>query len=643
MPARASHTRKRTARRTYLSVILLCSCFVWLPVFAQEATNTTSLDAISKLLQTFLGFMSRGRVILAALAGKMMTNDRVFGSLLHMDIYLWKIWNIMKNFANFALVAFLLWTLIKNMIKWWDMGVKKLITQTLIAWVLIQASWFMMGALIDISTIAVSAVGSLPSAFMQSDANFTSHIQENVKNIKKLKIGIDGGVPVEQSITTSNAENNDSSHPMSDDEILDSLMPNSYSMWWPLIFFWSSVFRFYEYLWQDDKQTAESLTIGFSLKFIVLLMYTIALLLLLIANIVRVALLWIFIIISPFIILFKVFQDDKMPGELGKDGIMKFLSLSGLIDLVFKPVLFMAMMSLILILVISIQNIMSNTSNIEYNGVNISLQEEGSSRMTVQGMSSISVNNNLFGSVSNTSKSIFADLILFFLTIFLMWELVKFALTSGEGPISKVMKPITNFAQDILKSTPMLWWFSVTSIQAWMEKAKKASGEAIGMRPDGSFYEWEEALKSKIHNLLNLPDPWTHQDRKELLAKAKLSDPSGNAFFSLSRELAGKRDGGVSLSDTSWTESFQKWLDTNGSELETRGDNRWSRYRANQGIDDFFWKGMDPNETKTKQNRKKFHELMWGDKNTVGWTWSWTPTYDELMNMHYGKAAETSK
>jgi hypothetical protein len=57
--------------------------------------------------------MSRGWVVLAALAGKFMTNDRVFGSALHMDIYLWKIWNIMKNFANFTLLAILLGSIIK--------------------------------------------------------------------------------------------------------------------------------------------------------------------------------------------------------------------------------------------------------------------------------------------------------------------------------------------------------------------------------------------------------------------------------------------------------------------------------------------------------------------------------------------------
>lgn len=72
-------------------------------------------------------------MVLAALAGKFMTNDRVFGAALHMDVYLWKIRNIMKNFANFALLAFLLGSIIKNLMGKEKMDIKSIITKTLIA------------------------------------------------------------------------------------------------------------------------------------------------------------------------------------------------------------------------------------------------------------------------------------------------------------------------------------------------------------------------------------------------------------------------------------------------------------------------------------------------------------------------------
>ena len=37
------------------------------------------------------------------IAGTALDNSLVYGSFLHLDAALWNIWNIMKNFANFAL------------------------------------------------------------------------------------------------------------------------------------------------------------------------------------------------------------------------------------------------------------------------------------------------------------------------------------------------------------------------------------------------------------------------------------------------------------------------------------------------------------------------------------------------------------
>jgi hypothetical protein len=73
-----------------------------------------------------------------------MTNDFVYGAFIHMDIYLWKIWNIMKNFANFALAALVMVSIVKGLIGKEALDVKKIITNTLIAGILIQASWFLM-------------------------------------------------------------------------------------------------------------------------------------------------------------------------------------------------------------------------------------------------------------------------------------------------------------------------------------------------------------------------------------------------------------------------------------------------------------------------------------------------------------------
>jgi phage shock protein PspC (stress-responsive transcriptional regulator) len=48
------------------------------------------------------------------IAGKLMTNEFVVGGAFNIDVYLFKIHNIMRNFANFALGFFLLYIILKS-------------------------------------------------------------------------------------------------------------------------------------------------------------------------------------------------------------------------------------------------------------------------------------------------------------------------------------------------------------------------------------------------------------------------------------------------------------------------------------------------------------------------------------------------
>jgi hypothetical protein len=120
-----------------------------------------------------------------------MTNEFVYGAFIHMDIYLWKIWNIMKNFANFALVGMLLLAIIQNIIGQKAFDIKKTIKNTLLAGVLIQASWFMMGALIDVSTVATAAISAFPMNFLQNDIQLQKAIGDGVTEFKRLEITYD--------------------------------------------------------------------------------------------------------------------------------------------------------------------------------------------------------------------------------------------------------------------------------------------------------------------------------------------------------------------------------------------------------------------------------------------------------------------
>jgi len=111
---------------------------------------------------------------LMVIAGISLDNSMVYGSIFHLDVPLWRIWNIIKNFANFTLWFMVLFEIVRWLFSFGDDAVKKpikVITNALIAGVLIQSSWFIVGAVIDISTIATYAIGGLPTSVLGGKEN----------------------------------------------------------------------------------------------------------------------------------------------------------------------------------------------------------------------------------------------------------------------------------------------------------------------------------------------------------------------------------------------------------------------------------------------------------------------------------------
>jgi hypothetical protein len=125
-----------------------------------------------------------------------------------MDIYLRKIWNIIKNFANFALVGIVLRNIVSNLVGKKGMDIKNLITKTLIAGVLIQASRFLVGALVDVSTIATSAVGAFPASFLKTDIKLQNNIQNSlIKTPKNIVIDMENINERIETVSTDNTIN----------------------------------------------------------------------------------------------------------------------------------------------------------------------------------------------------------------------------------------------------------------------------------------------------------------------------------------------------------------------------------------------------------------------------------------------------
>ena len=599
-----------------------------LPTFAQgtETTNASWIANVQEFLNYILKLCSRWRVILAILAGKLMTNDRVYASIIHMDIYLWKIWNIMKNFANFALVGIVLYNIIQNIVGKDKINIKDIITKTLVAGILIQASRFLVGALVDISTIATSAVGAFPSSFLHSSTDLQKYIKDKARATPTRFL-----VDIQWKWSSMEAIDTSVKSDAVIDETWDEILPTYNSVSGPLIYLGFSVFKFQNYMNVGESAGAEELTISFLLRVIVILFYTLGLALLFIANIIRVAFLWIFVIAAPLIVLSMLFFKDKAMEWWGSWWIGKYLSFKVMLDLIFKPVIFVAGFSMILIFVISIQKIMQTTLPKEINGVTISVTSWAST-LALKDISTIKVTESSVRgkdpfdttdaeNIKETWQTIFVNLILFFLTIFLMREFIKISATSGTWPVADVMKKLTKNIEDMAKTLPILplaGGTSITSAKTFATENRKKMLGWIGLNKDWEFWEMNKGVftrqQDKFKERLTGEVYWKPSDYDDL-DKLTRNQATYEKFFTDSTTLSQERKWWLSITNDKWLASLQKILQNDSTALWFKS---WTRLTDTK-----------PETLKAYFNNPKnawnLYKLLWWKANVVSW---WTATTD---------------
>lgn len=604
-------TYVHSPRCKIISMVIIFGCLFFAPTFA--STTDGSLTTLKERLHTAISLFSRWWVILAVLAGKLMTNDFVYGAFIHMDIYLWKIWNIAKNFANFALIGLVLWSIIKSLTGKEALDVKKIIIRTLAAGVLIQASRFLVGAVIDLSTVATSAIWSFSTTFFQNNEALNNMVTTSLSNIKKNRIVVtlhEWNTKVENLPIPDTAP--DSSSPPSD---RSNILPNYNSISGPFIFLGMGVFQFQEWigLW-DTTNDASSLTVSFMLRFVILAMFTLWLLLLFIANIMRVGLLWVFIIGSPFLILIQSFSlkmDDKWFGKL--------FSLSNFLWLVFKPLIFVAGISLMLIVVLSMRNTMKDTTTWENNLPGINLSTEGTkSTLSIEGITNIeATQQDLFGkNVMEAGQNVFSTLIVFVLTTFLIRWFIKLSLTLGWWPLQEPMKKMVWRAEWLGKTMPILpSWISFVWLQKFSEESRTHMAHGLGMSEhwefgwmdaNGNFQTNYDTFNSRIGQkylwLLPSRDPQDYTSLKDLAEKWNIE-----SFFSTSRTLAEQRSGWLSIQNTKRMEALQTALNKNPSTARTMGFDGTITNINEEELKQYFT---------IEANRKALYNAMWWDTAT---------------------------
>lgn len=130
---------------------------------------------------------------LVALAGLAMDNTLIYGSFMWLDVSLWNIWQIVRSFANYTLWFLLLIWVLRYNLSWNDsiklnnksIKLPDLLKKVLIASVLIQASWFIMMVLVDLSTILTYSVWGIPYSILKDETFWSGD------NARMFKMNVD--------------------------------------------------------------------------------------------------------------------------------------------------------------------------------------------------------------------------------------------------------------------------------------------------------------------------------------------------------------------------------------------------------------------------------------------------------------------
>jgi hypothetical protein len=163
--------------------------WIWIEneVFALDSDTPAQNDAFQEKATEWyekLTFLKNTVYVLIypmlVVAWKLADNSFVYWEVFWFDAVLWQLWNIVKNLANFWLWFLFVYKIFEHLaINYDTKKVKDLLVSSLIAWVWIQASWFIMSALVDVSTIVTYWVWWLPISILKENSSGTT--DEDIK------------------------------------------------------------------------------------------------------------------------------------------------------------------------------------------------------------------------------------------------------------------------------------------------------------------------------------------------------------------------------------------------------------------------------------------------------------------------------
>lgn len=298
-------------------------------------------------------------VLFAKIAWEFLTNKWVYGWVVWIDTLLWKYRNVMKNIANFGLWFYFVYVIFKSLIDKADLikKIKDSLLWIVVAWIWIQSSRFLTAAIIDVSTITLVAAGSFPAQVISQNSN----IKEEVYNAELYtKYGAKWYAKVLELFPDNEWANkilSETVAPLTSkrtlENLVDDITPKADNVAWPFYFIW------YELLSASSvpkvstasESSAKETIINLIIQWWTTVVYSIEMLVICVLAFMRVLYLWMFIVLSPIVVLVTCIdqiEKNKWWEKWFLSSIMKQVNLKSFLINVFKPTIIVLWISVAL-------------------------------------------------------------------------------------------------------------------------------------------------------------------------------------------------------------------------------------------------------------------------------------------------------
>ena len=400
-----------------------------------------------------------------------MTNSFIYGEALHFDVFLWKIWQITRNIANFWLGFIFFYEILKYVLNpsatKTPMSIIKDVFKTGVA---IQLSWFAIMVIVDISTVLFALVSSFPSQVIGSDAVFSQALSTVIDSSCPDKVSVQNAQSQGNVLckwqkqivnfmadawwsslkTSSNAGvitvRERAGEGLNKEQLFDAILPSQDTLSWPLMFIGFEIFKtaqlsdYSNIQWNSDLEKDFKQILQIVLHSGMMIFYTLSLLVLMVVLVARGLYLWIFIAISPIVVLLNYLIKPKK--HITDD---VFRDIGKMIKLCFQPVYYAMFIGLMMIMLVILN------WALKFNMTNYDSPVQISD-------SQITLDNNLISVAMEGGSMRIYDILLGLITLFLMWKLVHLAVTQETGIkwLDSFTKNISKVAEWVIDTTPII-------------------------------------------------------------------------------------------------------------------------------------------------------------------------------------------